>query len=436
MSSCEVLCNECVDARFLCHRSLILAIRWLSGSRQSMQRLGFCKAIVLRASRARSGPELTELLREDLLTSKFWVASDDRFLECLGSRSKAGDLSTSSGHRIEVSLQDYYICHHPSNSGWLSHLGAKEYAERLPRYLGLLDSAYRLTDFGRVLSRGLLSREEMDAFQAISVDLNPLTLTLPQKVFFLYILLAKDGDFLMPFTKALSTTFGTHVFSYLDAGEVVPQVLKTLLDRFWGSGYTKEEREQLRQLRSALASIEEAIATQMERQGSGSRREQTTIPRMEWLIDVGLAEKASSDEGRRSYKLTDSGHDFASAFSTEYEKLLRTKYPDEALASLLDEGFFRLVQASFAGKESGTPQQTDTVEYLRPAYDILTGVSGYCAIRPLLLLANALYVSEGYSVMEYADVLKGLEEAYRANPERVYYTITRRGTDYQVRIGP
>ncbi len=399
-----------------------------------MQRLGLCKALVAEGPRARSGTQLTELLR-DVVGRKFWVALDAQLLECLESRPNAGKPGIGSERRIEVSLQDYYICHHPSKSGWLSRLGYREYAERLPRYLGLLDSAYRLTDFGQVLSRGLLSKEEMEAFRSISVNLNPLTLTLPQKVFFLYILLEKDGDFLIPFTRALSATLGRRAFSYLDAGEVLPQALGTLLDRFAGSGYTKEEREQLRQLRSALATIEEAITTHLEKRGSGSRREQTTIPRMEWLIDLGLAEKASSEEGSRRYKLTDSGHDFASAFSTEYEKWLRVKYPDEALQSLLDHGFFGLVQTVFSGEKSDALQETDIVEYLRPAYDILRGISGYCAIRPLLLLANALYVSQGLSVVEYTDVLRALEEAYRANPERVYYTITRRGTDYQVRIG-
>lgn len=399
-----------------------------------MQRLGFCKTLVLWASPARRGTELTELL-SDLVAKKFWVAPDDQLLECLRSRPNAEERAIDPDGRIEISLQEYYICRHPSQSGWLSRLGPREYAEGLPRYLGLLDSAFRLTDFGRVLRQGLLSEEEKEAFQSISVDLNPLTLTLAQKVFFLYIVLAKDGDFLIPFVGALSASHGTHAFSYLDAGEVVPQVLRTLRDRFVGSGYTKQEREQLRQLRSALASIEEAITTQVEKRGSGSRREQTTIPRMEWLIDLGLAEKAPSGEIVRRYKLTDSGRDFASAFSTEYEKWVRVKYPDEALQSLFDQAFFGLVQTVFSRERTAAPQQTDIVEYLRPAYEILRGVTGYCVVHPLLLLANALYISEGHSVVEYTDVLRALEEAYQAGPEQIYYTITRRGTDYQVRIG-
>ena len=140
-----------------------------------MQRLGFCKALVAEAGRVRGGRKLTELLG-DLVVRKFWVAPDDRLVECLGTRPTARKPRIDSDGRIEVSLQDYYICHHPSRSGRLSRLGPKEYAERLPRYLGLLDSTYRLTDFGRVLSLGLLRREEIEAFQSISDELNPLSL--------------------------------------------------------------------------------------------------------------------------------------------------------------------------------------------------------------------------------------------------------------------
>ena len=109
----------------------------------------------------------------------------------------------------EVSLQHYYICSHPSKSGWLSYLAVKEYVEGLPRYLGLLDNDYRHTDFGEVLAKGLVSRDDHNAFYTLSTSLNPLILTLPQKVFFLYALISSDGDFIIPFVQTLSSKFGT-----------------------------------------------------------------------------------------------------------------------------------------------------------------------------------------------------------------------------------
>lgn len=399
-----------------------------------MQRLGFCKWLLVDGSRGRSAAALAKLLGS-LAETKFRVAADERLLECLRGRSTAGRPKMNARGAIEISLQDYYICSHPSKSGWLSRLAPKEYAERLPRYLGLLDSAYRVTEFGQVLALGLVREEEKEALRRISLDVNPLTLTLPQKVFFLYILLAKDGDFLIPFTKALSDAFGAGAFSYLEAGDVLPRVLRTLVERFAGAGYSRAEREQLRQLRSALADIEQAITAHLERHGSGSRREQTTIPRMEWLIDLGLVEKAPSAETVRRYQLTDCGCSFVSAFSAAYEEYLRVKYPEEALDTLLDHEFFALAQQLYSPEQLATAPETDVVEYLRPAYQILSGVSGYCVIRPLLLLANTVRIEEGLPVAEYADVVATLEQAYRANPERVYYTVTRLGADYQVRLG-
>jgi hypothetical protein len=335
---------------------------------------------------------------------------------------------------LELSLQDYYLCNHPSRSGWLSRLGPKEYVERLPRYLGLLDSSYRVTDLGHVLARGLVSGEEVEAFRSVSGTVNPLTLTLAQRVYFLYVLLANDGDFLIPFTQALSETFGAAPFSYLDAGEVLPQVLVTVLERFVGAAYTKAERDQLKQLRRALASIEAAIAGELERHGSGSRREQTTIPRVEWLIDLGLAEKVPSAQTARQYRLTEVGSRFVVAVSAEYEKHLRVNYPDEALQALLDQEYYALAWELYSNAQPKTAPRADAVAYLTPAYRILTGVSGYCAIRPLLLLANAQYIQKGFPVLEYSQALRALEDGYRANPDRLYYTVTRRGTDYQVTI--
>lgn len=398
-----------------------------------MQRLGFCKALVMEGTRFRSRAELVKLLR-GLMKSKFWVIPDEPLLEYLRARPGVKEPTIDSRRGIEVSLQDYYISRHPSGSGWLSRLAAEEYVEGLPRHLGLLDDAYRQTDQGQVLGWGLVSEEEMEAFNSVSLETNPLMLTLPQSVFFLYALISSDGDFLIPFAQALSSAFGMATFSFLDAGELVPEVLRRLIERFTGTGYTKEDREQLRRLRSAMASVEEAIASSVEKQGYGSRREQTTIPRMEWLIDLGLAKKAVSEERGRQYSLTPSGQRFASVFSTEYERWLRAKYADEAMASLLDHEFFRLANTVYREEEPDAFRQTDIASYLLPAYETLRGISGYCAVRPLLLLANALRIEEGQGVIEYKDTVEALEKAYRQNPERVYYTTTRRGTDYQLRL--
>lgn len=398
-----------------------------------MQRLGFCKALVVEAVRVHGGRALTRFLRESV-ESTHWVPVDPRLAECIEGRPSRGAVKVDSSRGVEVSLQDYYICNHPSKSGWLSRDGCKEYTEGLVRYLGLLDIKYRPSDFGQVLGRGLLAGEEAEAFRSISLDVNPLSLTLGQRVQFLYLLVDKDGDFLIPFVEALSSAFGTGAFSYLDAGEVLPEVLGGLLRRFMGAGYSRAEREQLKQLRSALASIEEAIAGRFEKLGSGSRREQTTIPRMEWLIDLGLAEKAPPEGTARRYRLTDTGRAFCVGFSAAYEGYVKVKYPEEAVATLLDHDFFTLVQGLYSAEEARITCPTDIVEYLSPAYRILSGVSGYCVIRPLLLLANARYLHEGRPVVEYGDVLSAVEEAFRADPDRVYYTVTRRGSDYQLRL--
>lgn len=383
--------------------------------------------------RVRSGPELVKQL-SNLVTKKVQVGLNDLPVDCLASipgTDKSLIVTESGG---EVTLQHYYICSHPSKSGWLSDLALNEYVEGLPRYLNLLDIDYRHTDFGDTLAKGLVSRDEQNAFDILSTNINPLILTLPQKVFFLYLILASDGDFIIPFVHTLSTIFGASSFSYLDAGNRIPEVIRKLIDRSLGTSYTREDREQLRRMRTALESIEKAIEEKLEKKGSGSRREQTAIPRIEWLIDLGLAEKAQSDECGRCYRINSTGHRFASLFSTEYERLYQIKYAEEIINSLLDESFYSLTSKVYREQEFTIPEKYDIVEYLKSAYQTLVQMSGYCTVRPTLLLANAQRLGENKPMIEYKDALSALELSYRSDPQRVYYTITRKGTDYQMKF--
>lgn len=408
-------------------------MRWISGSRQSMQRLGFCKMLVFDENRVRRVNDLSEVLQNNV-ENEFWVSPNDHLVECLNAIPKIDINRNISENKIKISLQHYYICRHPSKSGWLSRDAYKEYVEGLPRYLGLLDNTYRQTDFGQVLAKGLISQQEKEALKIVSSDINPLMLTLPQKIFFLYTLLSTDGDFLIPFLQVLSNDYGKRTFSYLEAGEIIPKVLNKLINRFTGTGYTKKAREQLKQLRSALEGVEKAITDNLEKQGSGSRREQIAIPRMEWLIDLNLAEKVASKQGSRLYRLTPSGYRFVSIISEEYDRLMKVKYAEDAMNSFLDDSFFRLAGLVFQQGVSEVSQQIDLIDFIEPAYKSLCDQSEYCSIRPLLLLANAKQMDEGKPVIGYQSMLEAIEEAYRKNPERVYYTVTRTGTDYQLRL--
>ena len=61
--------------------------------------------------------------------------------------------------------------------------------------------------------------------------------------------------------------------------------------------------------------------------GSGSRREQECITRLEWTVDLDILSKVSS----RTYKFTSTGKRLVSQLDKYYAKYLETGYVDQAL---------------------------------------------------------------------------------------------------------
>jgi len=390
-----------------------------------MQRLGYCKAVLAFSELARTPAQMADTLRMRLEEQKFSLPYDEALATWLKSLDKAAE----SNPEMSVSLQKLYIYAHPSRTGWLSRLGFNEYVEYLPQRLGLVTGSYEPTDMGIVLSQGLMSIEQREAFNRPS-NSNPLTLDRGERVFFLYNLLAADGDFLLPFFEALVNQFGDGSFNYLRAGSVVPHAMGDVLDRFSGSAYTPSDREQLNRLESTRQRIMREIDQSIEKQGSGSRREQTTIPRLEWLVDLGIAERVES----RTWRFTEPGMklvDLAQAYRAEMAR----RYPENVMGALLDSCFFEFVGRVYSDEPLQTVEREQFVSFVRPAYSRLTGVGGYCLLRPSLLYANILSLLNKRGLfIEYDRATKLLEDIYQSDPTVIHYTIDRFNTDYQIRV--
>ena len=402
-----------------------MSVRWISRSRLSMQRLGFCKAVLAFSDMARTAGQMADVLRTRLEEQKYEVPHDVALATWLRGLHERGE--TNPG--LSISLQNLYIYGHPSQTGWLSRLAFKEYVEFLPQRLALVTDSYEPADMGLVLSRGLMSAEQHEAFQSLSTT-NPLVLECGEQIFFLYNLLAADGDFLLALYQALANEFGGDSFDYLDAGSTVPDVIATIVSRFTGAAYTRTDRDQLERLESTAQRIRREIDQHIEKQGSGSRREQTTIPRMEWLVDVGLAKRTAS----RTWRLTSAGLrmiDLVEAYGAEMSR----KYPENVMASVLDSKFFEYVSSAYTDRHGGRVRRDEFLPFVSPAYRLLAGVGGYCLLRPLLLCANIMSLQHHQGLyLEYDEATSLLEDIYQSSPETLHYTIDRYNTDYQVRI--
>lgn len=402
-----------------------MIIQWLSASRLSMQRLGFCKAVLAFSRLARSSGQMADILQARLEEQKFTVPYD----EARATWLKGLDRSAESNPHSLIGLQKLYVYGHPSRAGWLSRLAFREYVEYMPRHLGLVTASFEPTDMGLLLAQNLMPAEQHEAFSQYSTS-NPLVLQRGEQIFFLYNLLAGDGDFLLPFCEALMNRFGDSSFNYLDAGALVPDTIGDILDRFAGSAYTQSDREQLKRLETARQQILKNIEGKAEEKGSGSRREQTTIPRLEWLVDVGATERVES----RTWRFTEVGlklTELTNAYGVEIGK----RYPENVMAAILDLWFFGYVSRAYGYMPSQNVGRDKFVTFIWPAYQQLAGAGSYCLFRPLLLYANILSLHNHQGLfLQYEEATKLLEDTYQSDPTALQYTIDRYNTDYQIRI--
>ena len=414
-----------------------MAFKWLSGTRRSMQRLGFCKAVLIFSDRARTSAGMADVIRTELMENSQPIAFDPKFCDWMKARPNGGDVVRQDDGTILVRFQDIYIFRHSSQSGWLSRLGFNEYVEYLPKKLQLIDSICDPTNMGEVLSKALMDDREIKSFEMVSDKINPLSLTTQQQIYFLYNVLTVDGDFFIPFTSSLLSNFGEGSFSYLDVGKMLPRVIEIVESNFSRAIYTSDDRNQIDRLIKLKKIVERQNEEGIERKGSGSRREQNDVPRLEWMLDLGLVKRVKSDKSasRLTYNFTKLGITFAKEISGLYDQALKSSYPEESLRKVLDNSFYSIINLSYFDGKAKPFSGNDVLSFLQDGYELLKDVYGYCLCRPLLLLSNILALDKSNSLfLEYDRVVELIEAAYQRNPSRFHYTIDRFSTDYQIKL--
>ncbi len=416
-----------------------MQIRWISNSRRATQRLGFCKVAAFLAGSARTRGEMVEAVRATISTSL-----EVPYREDLASWLRASGWlrGPAIGGTLRLDAQAYYIWLHPARSGWLSPKGVDEFVEVLPRRMMILDDVFRPTEAGLILAGVVMSQAERDAWIRPNPEANPLVLTRDEQYYFAHLVLSADGDFLIPWMGRLVSRFGRVPFTYLDAGEEIPPILQGMVAAFEPLANLSSDRRVLASIDSARVKIQAEIQAQRHKDGSGSRREQTSVPRLEWLVDLGVLTKQLG-EGL-TYSFTEIGANAANLLSSAYQEGSRRKYADTVLGSVLDEHYGAALGSGLwgvSGTETGPVEEVSTPDdllaFLRPAYDAVAGYSGYCLLRPLVVLAATMARrADQRLLVEYSQATQLLEAAFREHPTAVHYTIDRLATDYQVRLAP
>jgi len=414
-----------------------MAFKWLSGTRRSMQRLGYCKAVLIFSDRARTSDGMIDIMRTELTKNYPLPSFIQKYCNWRKTLPNGGNRTQQDSETIKDQIQYIYIFLHPSQSGWLSRLGFNEYVEYLPKKLQLIDSIYDPTNMGEVLSKALMDDIEKKSFEMVSDEINPLSLTIKQQIYFLYNILVADGDFFIPFASSLLLNFGENSFSYLDVGEKLPKLIEIIVSIFSGAIYISDDRKQMDSLIRMKETVEKQIDEEIEKKGSGSRREQTNVPRLEWMLDMGLIKKVKNNklESSLTYNLTKIGKVFIREISQLYNKTLKLSYPEESLQYVLDNSFYSIINMSYFAGKAKPFSENNVLSFLQDGYKILKNAYGYCLFRPLLLLSNILALSKPNPLfLEYNRAVKLIESAYQRNPSQFHYTIDRFSTDYQVKI--
>jgi hypothetical protein len=407
--------------------------RWLHGSRRSWERVGFLKLAALLISRYGPSEDFVQKVKMHI-NSAVNVSYDPELVSWLSSNgllNRQELKEIASKRNIDIRLQHWWAFNTSVQTGWLSREAIPECFGFFPRKTGILEDNFDISELGRTLLLGFMPSDEIAAWEGTSVSArSPLILTRGQRVFFVYSVLKADGDFLLPLLMEWAHSFGSKTFTYLDAGKLMPSALDRMAANFRGSAYSTDDQREISEIERVRDLVTQQNEMKIEKMGSGSRREQMSIPRLEWLVDLGVLRKEST----RSYRFGKEGLILVNDLVTHYQDLSSKYYPEDCLLKLLNQHLFGPTLRFLCGQAKQV-ELNDCLRLLKEAYQVAKGTLGYVLLRSLLLLIHGWQAeTDTPTFVEYDDALQAVETESRLDPESVYYTIDRLGNEHQVKF--
>ena len=403
--------------------------RVLETPRRSMQRLGMLKLLVSISTRqpVSTLPSIGEELIRWLGTkvSLHWdkeIASyirsalpEQTFASTrrLASRVLAGEYVEPP--EIAVELQDAYLSRGdlPSRRGRLTPADSS----RFPHW-GVALGLTRKEPFGPLVRGNLLlalvNEAELSAFGQLGSSHNPLELTRPQRLFFLYVLLEKDLSVLAPLYEDL--LFCDGFFSDLQAGDMLPDIFERASRALRNTGRGGYEADRANQ----LADTASAIRARKGKSYGKTVREQTVTPRLEPFVDIGVLIK--SDPYSYTYEFTPSGREF---FSCVKSMLQDPPYL---------HGFGRAAAAFLGYGQRQVLADSELLHLLYTAWDKLKSDLGYSPINETLLLGLIHGLEQGVGWFELDEALDRLLRAQKEKSGLLRFNIDRQGNLSVVRF--
>jgi len=401
-------------------------MRVFTNPTRCMQRLGFLKPLVWRASQSATnnlsslGNELIASVSQKIsvtLTSQLQEYIKSAIADSNIRKSASKDIqATPDELQVQIELQDFYLANAdlPSRRGRLINNDSKDYPY-LALNLGLLrQGTYDLLVRGKSFL-SLVRDDEQKAFiicgsSAPHEASNPFFLTVPQRLLLLFSFIEGDGDVLkLLYEKLLPLS---EVFSNRQAGAYLPDIYRAIAKEYRPKARSADDSLRTQKLLHTADNIEKWTKTKPT--GSKDTLAATITPRLEPFVDLGVLSKPDPFVFR--YKITE-------ATRTFFEPLINT----ESINFFLHRSFFEAANRALDLKAEHRTDREVILTAIHKAYNVLKSPLGYAPILEANLLAGIYSITESgyyFEISEATDMLKALQ---KERPELVRLNVDRWG---------
>jgi len=404
-------------------------IRVITNPKRCMQRLGFLKPLIWRASQSATNNLST--IGKELISSvsqKVSVALTPQlqeYIDSVLSRSVYRKIQANASKHIEdssdnlkvqIELQDFYLAdaNLPSRRGKLINDDWDKYPY-LALNLGLLrKGTYSILVRGQSFL-SLVKDDERKAFiisgsSFLNEQTNPFQLNTPQRLFLLFSFIDGDGDVLRLLYENLLSL--SEDITDREAGAYLPEIYRNIVSKYRIKSRSGDDLLRIQRLLDTADKIERWTKTKPT--GSKDILMQSITPRLEPFVDLGLLSKPTPFVCR--YQITGTTKIF-------FEPIINS----ESIDHFLNHFFFESVNKAFNIK---TEHQTDReviLPVIQKAYNVLKSPLGYAPILEIALLAGIYSITESGCYFEISEVTETLKSLQKERPELVRFNVDRWG---------
>ncbi len=384
-----------------------------------MIRLGQLKAVAKVAEPQQQGREQIIRKYATVVTKEFPV--DFEYYPHVKNYVEAKQIAKEEQKRMlasrKIEIQDFYLADTrlPSNLGRIPKKISYEIIDWASWLRLIRPRLFSLSALGHVLKN--LQKESLAAFDGLNSISNPFAVG-QERPFFLYALLAVDGDLLLRLYARICQS-GARNFDRLEAVDWLREALDDLLQRSRSEdAYSRyiAERKKLQALIQTLDKEKKKAKSSDQRSGKPKRALtgiQFISPRLENFVDIALLENSSGDE--RGLKLA-----YKYNVTSRTKKFVELGKSLRNIPSFLSNGFFAFYTQLFESSAQHSEDSEAIFEFICKGYgDVGRGI-GPTPIAYAALSGSIRALNDKEIFFEAGDALDTLIEMREKRPNEIF----------------